>query len=155
MKRRLLLHLFRDEAGNALVETAIAAPFFAALLAGATDLSNAYAQKVRIQQAAARSIELATASGYNGSAFSTLQTDAATAASVDQSNVIVDKWLECAGVRQTSFTGVCTTGQLPARYVSISVFSSYRPLFAFAVQYARMSTDGTIALSGYSAVRIQ
>ncbi len=114
--KRPLIRLFRDEAGNALVETAIAAPFFAALLTGAADMSSAYAQKIKIQQAAARSIELATASGYNGSAFSTIQADAATAAGVNASDVVVDKWLECAGVRQTDFAGICATGQLPARY---------------------------------------
>lgn len=152
---RFLHILKRDERGNALVEAAIVMPVLATLFAGATDMSQAYAKKIRIQQAAARSIELATASGYNNPAFNTLQDDAATAAGVPSSSVVVDKWLECNGTRQSSFSGTCATGQFIARYVSINIAGQYRPFFATALRYAHVSPDGNLALSGYAAVRVQ
>lgn len=150
-----MLRFIRDDRGAAIIESALVAPMLAAMIAGATDLSLGFSQKLKIQQAATRSIELATAAGLNSSAFQTLQADAANAAGVPSTQVTVDRWLECSGVRQTSFSGTCASGQLVARFVSVRITDSYEPYFGFVLRSANMSRDGSIPISGYAAVRVQ
>jgi Flp pilus assembly protein TadG len=151
MAKGILLKLVRHEKGQAIMEAAIVLPFLFALVAGVVDVAQAYAQKIKVQQAATRSIELATAGGYNSSL---LQADAAQAAGVPTSQVATDNWLECAGVRQANTSVICSTGQFSATYVSINVSGSYRPIFAFALKYLGVSSNGTLPLSGYAEVRI-
>jgi Flp pilus assembly protein TadG len=156
----ILLKLVRHEKGQAIMEAAIVLPFLFAMVAGVVDVSRAYAQKVKIQQAAARSMELATATATsfdpaNPASFTPpLKADAAQAAGVPTAQVATDNWLECAGVRQANTSVVCGTGQFSATYVSVNVSGSYRPIFALALKYLRVSSDGTVPLTGYAEVRI-
>jgi hypothetical protein len=143
--------LLGDTSGISVIETAIVIPILAMLVAGISDVAMGFSAKLKFQQAAARSIEMATASGLNGAAFQTLQAEAATAAGVPQAQVTLDKWLECAGVRQISFDGACVSGQQVARFVSISINGAYSPMFPLM----QGLNSGAIPLAGYSAVRVQ
>lgn len=137
------------------METAIVVPVLAVIVMGASDLAMGFAEKLNVQQAAARSVEMATAGGMSSAAFQNLQSDAATAAGVSTSSVTVDKWLECDGVRQSAFDGTCTSSSAQmARFVSVTINSSYAPMFSFLSPPSRTS-DGSIGISGYSAVRLQ
>lgn len=148
-----LAQLLKDSRGTSVLETALIVPTLAMFVMGGSDLAMGFSEKIRVQQAAARAIEMATAGGLNSAAFNNLQSDAATAAGVATSNVVVDKWLECDGVRQSSFNDTCTTtGAQMARFVSISITSSYAPMFSFLVPD---NDNGSISISGYSAVRVQ
>ena len=150
---RRLATLLKDNRGTSVLETALIVPTLAMFVMGGSDLAMGFSEKLKMQQSAARAIEMATAGGRGSSAFNNLQTEAATAAGVPTSNVTVDKWLECDGVRQTSFDDTCTSsGAQVARFVSISISGSYTPMFSFLVP----DTDnGAISISGYSSVRVQ
>lgn len=152
---RGLKAFFADKRGSAILEAGLAAPILAALVAGVSDVSMGFSAKLKVQQAATRSIELATAGGLNSAAFDTLRADAAQAAGVPESQVTVDKWLECSGTRQASFNDVCVSGQTVARYVSVSVIYAFKPSFSFLLHTANMTQDGTIPITGYAAVRVQ
>ncbi len=147
----ILRRLLTDCRGVSVIETAIVLPVLAVLITGVSDLAMGFSAKLKIQQAAARSIEIVTAAGVNSAAFQTVQADAATAAGVSQDQITIDKWLECAGVRQSSYTGTCTSGQQVGRFVSISITGAYSPIFPVMQAFS----NGAVPLSGYSAVRIQ
>lgn len=153
--RDRLKDLAWDSCGSAIIEAGLVVPILATLVAGVADLSMGYSAKLKLQQAATRSIALATAGGLNSAAFGTLQQEAAQAAGVPQSQVVVDAWLECSGARQTSINDVCATGKTVARYVSVSISGQYSPTFGFLLHTAHMTRDGKIPISGYAEVRVQ
>lgn len=150
--------LARNERGAALVELALAAPFFAALLIGIIDLSRAYQMKLRLEQSAQRAIEKLeqthSASGTDYSAYGTEATTAATAAGYSGSTATVDYWLECAGVRQSDPTVPCSTGVTYAKYVTIRVNNTYTPFFSSRA-WPGANAQGNIPISGYAGIRIQ
>ena len=150
-----LRRLLAATEGTSLIETAMVVPMLAVLVAGLSDTAMGFSKKLKVQQAAARTIEMATAAGLNGAAFQTLQAEAASAAGVPTGQVTLDKWLECGGTRQSDFTGTCATGTLPARFASITITDSYVPVFSAVLSGMQRSSDGKIALSGYSEVRVQ
>jgi hypothetical protein len=147
----LLARLSADTRGMSLIETAVVIPAAAMLVAGLSDVAMGFSARLRIQQAASRGAELATAAGVNSSALSALQAEAASAAGVSADQVIVDKWLECAGVRQASFDGNCASGEQAARLVSITIAGSYQPKFPLM----QSLSGASMPLEGYSAVRVQ
>jgi Flp pilus assembly protein TadG len=140
-----------DTRGVSVIEMALIVPVLATLVAGVSDVAMGFSARLKIQQAANRSIDLATVAGLNSVAFTTLQAEAATAAGVTTDHVTVDQWLECAGVRQASFDGTCLTGQQTARFASVTINSSYAPHFPLMQNLSGTS----IPLRGYSAVRMQ
>lgn len=150
-----LRRLLAATEGTSLIETALVVPMLAVLVAGLSDTAMGFSKKLKVQQAAARTTEMATAAGLNGAAFQTLQAEAASAAAVPTGQVTLDKWLECGGARQSSFDGTCATGTLPARFVSITISDSYVPMFSAVLSGMRRSSNGKITLSGYSEVRVQ
>lgn len=147
----LLARLRSDTRGVSVIETAVIVPALAMLIAGVSDVAMGFSARLKIQQATNSSIQLATAGGPNSLAFSTLQTEAATAAGVPSGQVTIDTWLECAGTRQLSFDGTCASGQQEARYASVTVTGSYRPKFP-VMQYI---SGASIPLKGFSVVRVQ
>lgn len=148
-----LVRLAREDRGVALLETALIAPIILMLLAGAVDFAMGFSLKLQTQQAAARTIEFATSAGLQTLSDADLQADAASAAGVPTSQVTVDRWLECAGVRQTDFDAGCDTGE-QARYVSVRIDNSYQPMWRSLLP-ASIAQGGAISFSGFSTVRLQ
>jgi len=144
----MLRRLWRDRRGASLIELALMSPILMVTVAGTVDGARLLGTKVRLQQAAERTAELASAGGASGSSFSTLQSEAATAANVPASNVTVSSWLECDGTQQSSFDGSCSSGQQVARYASIRIVGSFTPSFSIFF-------SGGIAVSGSASVRVQ
>lgn len=149
--------LGRDQRGAALVELALAAPFFAALLIGIIDLSRAYSEKLRLEQSAQRAIEKieqqhSVLTDY--SSYGTEASTAATAAGYSGSTATVDYWLECNGTRQSDPTQTCSSGQTYARYVTITVSNTYTPFFSSRA-WPGANAQGNIPVSGYSGIRVQ
>ena len=142
----LLRRLTRDQRGTSVIELALAGPLLAMMVLGVTDASLVVAKKLKMQQAATRSIEMATTGGLNSAAFQYLAQDAATAAGVGVQNAVLDKWLECDGVRQDSFSDSCTGTAQVGRFVSISITDQFAPLFI-------SSFGGTV--TGKASVRVQ
>lgn len=154
---RPFLRIGRDERGVSVVEFAMFVPVLALMILGTIDLARGLAADFRIEQAAQRTIELATLGNRPLGDYSFLRAEAASAAGVPVANVTLDQWLECNNTRQTSFSGACTAGQQTARYITISVFTDYTPMFEWIPFIGRVATaaNGKIRLTADSGVRVQ
>lgn len=150
-----LWRLGRDRRGVAAVELALIAPMLATLILGTTDIARAVARKLAVQQAAARTIEMASAGGLTGTAYLNMQAEAATAAGVASNKVSTDRWLECDGVRQGDWNTTCASGAQIGRYVSLTINGSYTPMFNLTFRLLGLSQNGTIPVTGMASVRLQ
>jgi len=159
--KRVLSNLRADRRGAAVIELALAAPVLAALLVGMTDISRAYAMKLRLAQAAQRTIEKIQVNGQNTNDYTTLSAEAAaaaTAAGYTGSTVVVNYKLECNGTTNTSNTtgaainAACTGGQTSARYVTVTISNYYSPMFGTRF-FPRANAQGQVAVSGYAGLR--
>ena len=151
---QLLRRLRLDRRGAAAVELALAAPLLTLAMAAVYDLSQGFAARLDLVQAAQRSAELATSLGQVRANYDFLQSEAVSAASsAGAANPVaaVDAWLECNGVRQAQMNAVCPTGQQFARYISVEVTDTYFPLFTGA----GLLNAGGVPISGAATVRIQ
>jgi Flp pilus assembly protein TadG len=147
-------NIARDERATSTIELAMVMPFFAALIIGVVDLSRGFSTKLQLEQAAYRSIEKVQQYYTTESTYSTLQTEAATAAGVPTSNVTIDYWLECNGVRQTVYDSTCPSGQTYARWISVDIQNSFTPMFSSRA-WPGANPDGTFTLHGKAALRTQ
>jgi Flp pilus assembly protein TadG len=137
IRRRLSLR--SDNRGAAIIELAMVAPVIALLTIGVVDLSNGFGRKLRLEQAAQRSIEkVMQTTGvltveetiaaeavcqYNGTnANGSCKTTPLTTA-----NVSVTHRLECDGVLTTNPD--CTGTQKESRWVQVTVSDDYEPMF--------------------------
>jgi len=145
--------VWRDLRATSTVELALIVPILMVVLAGSVDVARLISTKLRLQQAAERTAEMASAGSIASAAFTSLQSEAATAANVPTSQVTVTYWLECDGTKQTSFDGTCTSGQQVGRFASISISSSYTPSFSWLLHATGAS--GSIPLSSSASVRVQ
>ena len=151
---RTLARLGRCEhGGSSMLELAMVTPMLMIMVLGITDGANGFTAKLKLQQAAARTIELATAGGISSGAFNNLANEASSASGQSSSNVTVTKWLECDGTRQDSFDGTCTGSQQVARYVSVSITGTYTPMLAGVM--AKFGLPSTIPVRGSASVRVQ
>lgn len=144
----------RDNAGVSLIETALVLPIIMMLLAGLVDFAMAFSAKLNTQQAAARTIEYATSVGLERLTFEDLRREAATAAKVPENQVVINRWLDCGQVRQSSFDGACDEGQDIARHVSVRISNSYRPTLGSFLPES-VAPDGAMHFEGFSKVRLQ
>ena len=158
---RKLLRLGRDERGASVVELALVAPFLATLTIGMVDLSNAYGEKLQVEQAAQRAIEKAMQGDKETDLYNTLKAEAADAADVDEDNVEARYWVECDGVSLNSdpatmeedFEDVCEDGEYMTRHVNVRIEKSFTPMFNMS--WAGANADGTFTLSGEAGLRVQ
>ena len=86
--KRLFKLLRVDTRGGAVVELALAAPFLGALVVGMTDLSRAYAMKLRLAQAAQRAIESVQVNGKNTNDYTGLSAEATAAATAPRTSFV-------------------------------------------------------------------
>jgi Flp pilus assembly protein TadG len=158
---RLYPRLIRDERGASIIELALVAPFLATMVIGMVAISQGYSAKVKLTQAAQRSIEKAMQGEKTASLYDTLQAEGASAAGVPTSQVTVKYWLECNGVNQNTspatmsadFEKVCPSGQTFARYVTVDIQKDYVPLFA--TRWLGSNSDGSFTLHGKAGLRVQ
>ncbi len=105
MMRRLLKRLRSDQEGAAIVELALAAPLLATLVIGIVDLSNAYARKLNIEQAAQRGLEKVMQTTENGRVDATAEAEIEAAADLRPEQVTLTVTQECThkttGVRRS------------------------------------------------------
>lgn len=145
--------LLRDKKGNSVVELALAMPVLCGLLIGMVDLSRGYSAKLQLQQAAQRAIEKVMQTSGSTTVASALKTEAASVAGVNESAVTVSYWLECNGVKQTSYDSVCPAGQTYARNLEVDITKQFVP--TFSTRFAGANSDGTYTLQGRAGMRIQ
>lgn len=147
-----LCHIRDCDRGASVIEMALAAPFLAALLVGIVDVSRAYSDRLLLEQAAQRAIEMVEQQHSVSSDYSSLETEAELAAG-DGSDATVDYWLECDGARQADFGGACAQGQFYARYVTVSIDKTFTPVLG--TRFAASNSDGTYTLTAEAGIRVQ
>jgi len=153
---RLLTRLRGCRSGAAGAEMVLIAPALAALLFVGMDVGLAFWEKHQLEQAAQRGIELALAPGTIGTgSFSHLGPEVRAAYGKPVQSLTVDNWLECNGVRQSSWNSFCPTGQTFARYVSVRVQAEYVPQYSFGGLLHGDGQDGGYVLTGDASVRLQ
>src|SRR5215210_6229326 len=129
---RRVSSLMCDGAGNVIIELVLLAPILATMFIGLVDLSNAFSDKLRLEQIAQRSIERVMQTSFTVSQVATLKAEAEAAAGTG-STATVTYWLECNAVKQTAanaYTGGCPDGQQYARYVEVQITKSYAAMIA-------------------------
>ena len=150
---RFLRRLRADASGASVIEFALFAPVLGMMVMGISDFAMGYSKKLRVEQAIYRTLEK-IAVGTVQSNYQTFKAEAATAAGVNQSEVTINNWLECNEVTsQNGFAGNCAAGERTARYVSITIATTYTPEF----DYGPWITDanGNVPISSSSSLRIQ
>ncbi len=156
--KRKVRHLAGNERGVSIIELAIAAPLLGLFVVGVADLGRGFSERYFLQQAANRAIELGHLGtigklGTTGVDFNHLIPEAAAAAKVPESNVTLEHWLECDGTKQ-AFNTSCTSGQRVARYIKLTIRSSFKPMFGTA-GYPNAQEDGTVPISANASLRVQ
>lgn len=142
-----------DNRGAAVIELAIIAPVFATMLIGMVDIGRGYSMKLRLEQAAQRSIEKVMNGQADKSSAAALKTEAATVAGVAEDKVVVDFWLECNNSRQTNYNTTCATGQVFRRYLTVQITKTFEPMFK--LKFLGANSDGTFTVTGKTGVRTQ
>ena len=169
--------LWADKRGAAVIEMALVAPVFALVVIGIVDISNAYTQKLALEQGAQRAIEKVMQTTGTTTVESTIKTEAVCQVNglntdgtcktspITASNVTVTYRLECqdTGGTITSQTATdaatfdaleCAPATKEARYLEVAVTDKYTPLFP--VHFAAFTTgDGTYHLSARAGMRTQ
>jgi len=144
--------LARNERGNSLVELGLVAPILSVMFIGMVDLSQAYSAKLELEQAAQRSIEKVMQYQTQYSTYGTLQTEAANAAGVPTSQVTVNYWHECNGVKTATYNTVCVN-QTESRYIEVSINKDYTP--TFGTRFLPGAVNGKLTLNGKAGLRTQ
>jgi Flp pilus assembly protein TadG len=146
-----LRRLIRDNRGSAVVELAVVAPMIALLTVGIVDMSNGFSKKLKIEQAAQRSIEKIMNTSASDTIENTLAAEAADQADVPLANVTVSYRLECDGAATAAVE--CSEDQVTSQWITVTVVDKYEPMFAR--HFAGINGDGTYHLSATAGVRIQ
>lgn len=162
MRRLRIQHrvagLRKDSRGVAALELALVSPVLFLLLLGSVDIFQIVAARLDLEQAAQRTTDFSLAVRPRSSDGTYLRNEAATAAGVPTANVTVDIFLECEGVRQTSFSTECPSGQTRARFVSVSIVRHVQPMFDWAGLagfFGSQILPDTVTVAGDSIVRFQ
>jgi hypothetical protein len=148
-----LSRLARARDGAAALEMAIIMPVIAGIMLVAIDFSNAWSMRLGLEQAAQRGIELAAARKGVATSYDHIRTEALAAWGKPVTAAIVDSWLECGGVRQSSLTANCAGAQR-ARYVSVTISADFQPSFNWGGVISG-GRDGGFNLTGDATVRVQ
>lgn len=152
--------LARDERGASIIEMALLLPVLSTLVVGVVDISRAYSQKLILEQAAYRAVEKVQQYQATESTYDTLKNEVVAATTdagftdVTASNVTIDYWLECDGVRQADYDSSCSTTAGTARWITVDVTHSFTPMFASS-RWPGSNADGTYTLHGRAGLRTQ
>ena len=136
-----LVKLWREDRGAAIIELAFVAPVIALMTVGVVDLSNGFGTKLKVEQAAQRSVEkVMQTTGitdvettianeaicqFNG----TLANGTCKTAPMTTANVTVTHTLYCNNGSTAVATPDCPTGQTESRWIKVKVWTDYTPLF--------------------------
>lgn len=153
--------LFREQRGAAMIELAFVAPVIALLTVGVVDLSNGFGTKLRVEQAAQRSIEkVMQTTGvltvedtiaaeavcqYNGTnADGTCKTAPLTTA-----DVVVTHRLECDNV--VTAAADCLDTEKESRWIQVKVSTDYTPMFP--LHFTGIAANGKYHIQSVAGMR--
>lgn len=147
--------LLRNDDGTSTLELALVFPIGMFLMLGAIDTSMGFAEKLRVEAAAARAVEQITAFSRVKTDYTASAAEAAEAANVPVEDVTVTYWLECNSVRQNSFTASCpNNSDQIARFVKVVISGQFEPSVNLG-GFLTLDADGLVRVEGDSSVRIQ
>lgn len=136
---RLLHKLRSEERGAAIIELAFIAPIIALMTVGVVDLSNGFGRKLKLEQAAQRSIEKVMQTTGVLSVEGTITNEAlcqyngtnadgsCKTLPITSANVTVTHRVECAGVLTNADD--CVDDDVEAKWLQVKVTDDYAPLF--------------------------
>ena len=155
--------LARDQRGAAMIELAFIAPVIALMTVGVVDLSNGFGTKLRVEQAAQRSIEkVMQTTGvltvedtiaaeavcqYNG----TLPNGNCKTAPLTTADVVVTHRLECDNVVTTDPD--CLATQKESRWIQVTVSTDYTPMFP--LKFSGIDSNGKYHIESIAGMRTQ
>ena len=157
------LTLWREQRGAAIIELAIVAPVIALMTVGVVDLSNGFSSKLRLEQAAQRSIEKVMQTTGITSVEDTIINEAVCqvngtnangsckTAPITAANVTVTHRLECDGV--LSGAADCADTEVASRWVQVTIWDEYEPLFP--VHFSGIDTGGKYRLEASAGIRTE
>lgn len=138
MKR--LITLWREDRGAAIIELAIVAPVIALMTVGVVDLSNGFNTKLKVEQAAQRSVEKVMQTTGVTNVETTIANEAicqfngtmpnstvCKTAPLTAANVVVTHRLECNNVVTTDPD--CPEDTVESRWIKVTVSTTYTPMF--------------------------
>ena len=157
------LNLTRDQRGAAMIELAFIAPVIALMTVGVVDLSNGFGTKLRVEQAAQRSIEkVMQTTGvltveetiaaeavcqYNG----TLPNGSCKTAPLTTADVVVTHRLECDNV--VTANPDCLATEKESRWIQVKVAIDYAPMFP--LHFTGIDSNGKYHIESVAGMRTQ
>ena len=161
MKR--FINLIRDHRGAAMIELAFVAPVIALLTVGVVDLSNGFGTKLRVEQAAQRSIEkVMQTTGvltventiaaeavcqYNG----TNNDGTCKTAPLTTADVVVTHRLECDNI--ITVAPDCLPTQKESRWIQVTVATDYTPMFP--LHFTGIAANGKYHIKAVAGMRTE
>lgn len=159
--------LWCDQGGNSYVEMAFITPILGAMLIGTIDIANGYSARLKLEQAAQRTIEeVQQAKSPEALDYATVQSDAASVAGVSSGNVVLTNSLQCSNDGNSWTTESSSTtawdndscssyGNFTyySHYLNVKITGSYTPFFKGSLPGA--NSNGTYTLYGTAGMRFQ
>ena len=136
-----ILKLARAERGAAIIELAFVAPVIALMTVGVVDLSNGFSTKLRLEQAAQRSIEKVMQTTGVTSVEDTIANEAicqfngvkedgtCKPAPLVAANVTVQHTLYCDNATTPTTDPDCAAGEVESRWIKVTLQTEFEPLF--------------------------
>jgi len=155
--------LVRDQSGAAMIELAFIAPVLALLTVGVVDLSNGFGTKLRVEQAAQRSIEKVMQTTGVTTVEDTIAAEAVCqyngnnadgsckTAPLTTADVVVTHRLECNNNVTTDPD--CAPGQKEARWIQVTVATDYEPMFP--LHFTGIASNGKYHIQSIAGMRTQ
>ena len=157
------LTLCRATRGAAIIELAIVAPVIALMTVGVVDLSNGFSSKLRLEQAAQRSIEKVMQTTGITSVEDTIVNEAVCqvngtnqdgsckTAPITAANVTVTHRLECNGVLSANLD--CADDEVASKWVQMTIWDDYEPLFP--VHFSGIDEGGKYRIQASAGMRTE
>ena len=161
MKR--LFTLGRDQRGAAIIELAFVAPVIALMTVGVVDLSNGFSYKLRVEQAAHRSIEKVMQTTGVLSVEDTIANEAVCQFNgtkpdgtcktlpLTAADVVVTHRLECNKVLTAAED--CAAGQVESKWIQVQITTTYKPLFP--LQFSGIDANGKYNIQATAGMRTE
>lgn len=146
--------LLSCDRGNSFIEMALALPIIMSLLIGMVDISRGVSTKLKLTQAAQRTVERVQRSGFNYSQISVLETEAEATAGTG-SDATVTAWLECGtSTTRKSFTSGCTGTEPYSRHMEVKITKPFTPIFGTQF-FPGANANGTYTVTALAGMRVQ
>jgi len=160
-----LIKLWRAERGAAIIELAFVAPVIALMTVGVVDLSNGFSNKLRLEQAAQRSIEKVMQTTGVTSVEDTIANEAicqfngtnadgtCKTAPITTANVKVTHLLYCNDAPEPTAAPDCAAGEVESKWINVTIWTEYKPLFP--LHFSGIDAGGKYRIETKAGIRTE